>query len=352
MSRRSISMARRPVRSPMRTVARSLRRAVGTGSRSGIARSCVVVWLAVLLVAAGCDGDAATPRHVCGATACPNLAGYQVACNEASHCELSRVEATEDWHADDVWIFVPAGSFAMGSPDGPDVTPAEQPVRTVTIAAGYLIQKYPLTVRTHEACERAGVCGEPRIDFVLWPRHELNRSDDGRGDHPQNGMDWFMARELCVWLDGRLPTEAEWELAAKGPDVHRRYPWGDAPEPDCDAGLAVFNRLDNHRDGTGCGTNETFPVRSQFAGASPVGALHMVGNVDEMVLDCWHPSFDGGPTDGSAWTDRCFGEPFSIVVRGGSMESPPRHVRTTWRRSYAPGRGSTGVGARCVREVP
>jgi len=321
------------------------------GPGAGLRRLHVAVWLAALLSAGGCDSDDASPRDLCGATVCPHLAGYHVECNGANHCELARVEETEDWHADDAWIYVPAGSFPMGSPDGPDVTPAEQPVRTVTIAEGYLIQKYPLTVRTYEACEAEGVCEPPRIDLRLWPRHEVNRSADGRGDHPQNGMDWLMARAACEWLGGRLPSEAEWELAAKGPDVHRRYPWGNGPEPNCDA-LAVFNVRENHQNGTGCERLETFPVRSQFAGASPIGALHMAGNVDEMTLDCWHTSYEGGPTDGSAWTDRCFGEHFSIVVRGGSFESPARHVRATWRRPYAPVRGMTGVGARCVREVP
>ncbi len=136
-----------------------------------------------------------------------------------------------------------------------------------------------------------------------WQGQGLNRVANGRSTHLQNGLQWQQAVDYCAWREMRLPTEAEWEYAAKGP-VHRKYPWGDGPEPTCANDTAVF---DENGNDAGCDGNGTMAVGSKPAGASWSGALDMSGNVCEWTADCQHADYVGAAPDGSAWTDDCSG---------------------------------------------
>lgn len=307
----------------------------------------LVAALAAASLVLGCEAEGPGEPVICADFVCPRMRGYEATCNTASHCEYRGVRADAPWRLDDVWIHIPAGRFTMGTPEGEPGEPNERPTREVAFADGFFIQRVPVTVRMHEACEFQGVCTEPVFYDGHPPAYDVNRSANGRADHPQNGLDRAQAQQVCAWLGGRLPHEAEWEYAAKG-EVHQRYPWGDAPEPTCD--LAVFNHLGGLIGGGGCGTETTAPAASRPAGASPFGVLDMAGNVSEWVVDCYHPTYFAAPTDGTAWVNYCPGTPVG-VVRGGHFLGLPNGIRTTTRFSMGSGVRITSVGVRCVKDA-
>lgn len=289
-------------------------------------------------------GGAQCEQRACNGVICATLAGYSAACNAATHCEYVRDTPTEAWHMDDIWIQVPAAAFAMGSADG-DAQPEERPQRQVSIAQAYLIAKLEVSVRVHEACAVAGACGFGIVQFdpTGWM---LSTSIGGRSSHPQNGLSWELASEVCAFIGGRLPTEAEWELAANGPGEHRLYPWGNSPAPVC-ATHAIFAFR-----GAGCGTGGTSMIgpAQRLAGSSPVGALDMVGNLGEWVGDCWHDDFSGAPSDGSAWTTACSLE--TRVIRGSNYYYPAESMRTAARSYGEASTMSALYGVRCARDLP
>jgi len=261
-----------------------------------------------------------------------------VGCNGRDHCEYT---LADDPLAAEIWV--PPGTFPMGSTEGQSPHRGEDPVHDVTFAEGFWIGKYEVTVAQYGACAE---CTEPSVDG--WPGQGLNTADD-RPTHPQNGLQWQQAVDYCTWRGMRLPTEAEWEYAAKGP-VHRRYPWGDEPEPTCANDTANFDEPNN---AAGCDGNGTMAVGSKPAGASWSGALDMAGNVWEWVEDRWHQSYaDDGtrPDDGSAWTENPTNS--HRVYRGGSYANQPEAMRAAQRNSDPPTHRSSHIGCRCLRPVP
>ena len=188
-------------------------------------------------------------------------------------------------------VYVPAGEFLMGSEDE-DADSDEDPEHTVYLDA-YWIYKHEVTNAQYRQCVDEGECDVPSNV------NQFNNPDFD--DHPVVFVSWYDADAYCQWAGGRLPTEAEWEKAARGTDG-RKFPWGEE-SPTCS--LAQF------RDCSG----ETKPVGSFPAGASPYGALDMAGNVWEWVGD-W---YDGGyysqsPSENPQGPDS--GE--YRVIRGGS----------------------------------
>jgi formylglycine-generating enzyme required for sulfatase activity len=291
-----------------------------------------------------CLAGKCVPGTACGGVVCPVLHGYSVSCNTQAHCEYANA-VTTGWTQWDVWIYVPPGSFAMGSPS----TEAghlsnEAPVHNVTFANGYLIGKFEVTVSEYEACESMspGTCTPPSVADGPGA-NGLNTSANGRSNHPQNGLTWDQASAFCNWQYGRLPSEAEWEYAASGP-VHRKYPWGDGPEPTCANNTANFDEA-----GKGCGTGGSIPEGTKTAGVSWSGALDMAGNEGEWCADGWHDTYSGAPTDGSAWVSPAG---TNRVIRGGSWYGAPVALRSSSRGSVAPGDRNSTRGGRCVRDLP
>ena len=285
-----------------------------------------------------CDGEI---DEACGCGDvhdCPDHPdGWPLLCNDQGTCEYT---PADDPLRAEVWI--PPGTFPMGAPVGEDGRQdSERPIHDVTFGRGYLIGKYPVTVAVHEACEAAGVCAEPTVADDPAGDWGLSRSPE-RSDHPQNGLRRFSAADVCAWLDGRLPTEAEWEYAATG-SSHRVYPWGDGPA-DCDH--AAFDA----GGGPGCGGGGTWPVDSLAAGASATGLMHMAGNVEEWVEDCWHASYAGAPADGSPWLTDCEGDGnLSAITRGGSFRTAGTGIRVAARALRNFHARVAYYGARCVR---
>ncbi|MDY0063201.1 MAG: formylglycine-generating enzyme family protein [Myxococcota bacterium] len=284
--------------------------------------------------------------------------GWAAACNARRACEYrpplgleaqTGVDVDADLAELRAEIFIPAGSFWMGQP-GREVEVGddnEAPQHRVTFGQGFFVAKYEIAVAWYDACQTGEVCSAPSVihwDSDVNPQG-LNTTANGRGLHPQNGINWFQAGEYCAWIGGRLPAEAEWEYAAVGP-VHRLFPWGEQP-PGCDRAVGDLT------GGKGCGSGGTRPVLrpARARGASHFGALDMVGNLAEWVLDGYHASYDGAPADGSAWAPADPGDN-KRVLRGASWWDPAAELRSAQRTFGFTTGWHAGVGARCVRPLP
>lgn len=197
------------------------------------------------------------------------------------------------------------GSFAMGSNE--DVS--EKPVRQVTVKP-FAMAKYPVSVREWNACAAAKVCG-----FTA----------SGKDDAPVGNVSWSDAKQYVAWLAEttrkpyRLPSEAEWEYAARG-GTQTRYWWGDQFQPgmvNC-KNCSDIPAIDQ-------------PVKVGNFKPNPFGLFDMGGGVDQWVEDCWHKNYLGAPADGSAWVEN--GCP-AHVIRSGSWRKDSNYARTANRGSY------------------
>jgi formylglycine-generating enzyme required for sulfatase activity len=225
-------------------------------------------------------------------------------------------------------VLVPAGEFTMGAADDdPEAGPNEKPEHRVFVDA-FWIDQTETTNGQFRKCVQAGICRPPEeCDFGL-PTY----ADGKKTDHPVVCVTWYDAVEYCAWAGGRLPTEAEWEKAARGMGG-RRYPWGDGI--DCERG--------NFR---GCPQfMETAPVGSFPAGISPYGALDMSGNVWEWVGDWMGWDYYGispylNPTGPERGDMR--------IVRGGSWRYEFPYMRVATRHCAPPEHQADALGFRCI----
>lgn len=220
-------------------------------------------------------------------------------------------------------VFVPAGEFEMGTALSDLRSDADEgPLHTIYLDE-YWIDRTEVTNAMYNLCIAAGDCTEPaQSQYYLQSEY---------ADHPIIGVSWDQARIYCGWAGRRLPSEAEWEKAARGTDG-RLYPWGDSsPAGD----LANFNQL----------VNLTTPVGTYPKGASPYGALDMAGNAWEWTLDGYDPGFYSispaqNPLSESPVNRR--------VLRGGNWDSNAEGIRSANRFWAYPGRNDTD-GFRCAQ---
>ena len=224
-------------------------------------------------------------------------------------------------------VRVPAGPFLRGTPAGVGLED-ERPRRTIYLSA-FDIDRLEVTVEQYAKCVAAGRCAPPRCSTA-------SQRPETRPKHPVVCMPWKEARNYCLWAAKRLPTEAEWEKAARGTKA-QRYPWGNA-KPSC--------QLANY---SGCRTpNSTLPVGSHPKGASPYGALDMAGNVWEWVNDWHHADY------WSICPSRNPQGPFlgrKKVVRGGAFSYGADELNTHGRTFDLPTKAYNHVGIRCARDV-
>jgi formylglycine-generating enzyme required for sulfatase activity len=233
---------------------------------------------------------------------------------------------------------IPAGAFTMGSASGPA---DERPEHRVELAA-YSIERTPVTNR--QFAEFLNAIGSLTVnrrrlydpddnDARIHRKGNVWVADPGAEQYPSVEPSWYGAQEYCRWAGRRLPTEAEWEKAARGADG-RRYPWGnEAP-----------NRMRAHFGG---GWQEFVPAGSLPAGASPYGVLDMAGNGWEWVSSAYRP-YPYSPTDGRENADA----DVERVTRGGGQDSSATQITTTYRGqglSREPGGGHHNIGFRCAR---
>lgn len=217
-------------------------------------------------------------------------------------------------------VLVPAGEFTMGSNDGSD---DEKPVHQVYLDAYYL-DKYEVTVGQYaKFLEATGFNGPPMWTTMDQPSHRKR---------PIVNVDWSDASNYCEWAGKRLPTEAEWEKAARGTDG-RLYPWGNDPPTPLHAN---YGKTGSHN------YDALLPVGTLEAGKSPYGVYDMAGNVWEWVSDWYDSDYyknspqqnpEGLPTGGFK------------VIRGGAWNTSARNLRSsdrywdppTFRSLYFPG---------------
>ncbi len=222
-------------------------------------------------------------------------------------------------------VLVPAGPFTMGSNEVPD----EQPIHEVDLEAFYLDRFEVTTARYAKFLEATGAKA---------PRHwnEVNLARDGQ--RPVVGVSWALAERYCRWAGKRLPTEAEWEKAARGTDA-RRYPW-DNEEPTGERGN--FGKL----HWTGYETLD--PVGSHPRGRSPYGADDLAGNAWEWVADWYDSTYYAkspaqNPTGPAEGVER--------VVRGGGWNYEGLLARSADRNRDAPDTEINTFGFRCAKDA-
>ena len=205
-------------------------------------------------------------------------------------------------------ICISAGSFLMGSNGAdPYSFPDELPEHPVYLP-GYWIGKHEVTRGEYRAFLAA--TGRAAPDYWDADQDWSYPTDDGNGftqtdDHPVVGVSWYDAEAYCAWAGGRLPTEAEWEKAARWDGHPRVYPWGDVWDQE-----KCNNLYDTNPAGGGYTRYQTSPVGSYPSGASPYGCQDMAGNVWEWVGD-WYKSYPGS-TNPFDYTNSY------RVLRGGS----------------------------------
>jgi formylglycine-generating enzyme required for sulfatase activity len=276
----------------------------------------------------GCGNGVVDPGEACDGAAAATCEALGLP-SGTPVCTGCRIDAS-GCGAPPGMVLVPAGAFTMGS----EIWTNEQPVRSVTLDA-FWIDETEVTVAEYAACVSSGACDLPPEVA------SYNYGVAGREEHPINGVDWYDADVYCRWVDGglrRLPTEAEWEKAARGTGASS-FPWGNT-EADCaraimadDAGVA------------GCGAGTTALVGTKSFGASPYGALDMAGNVQEWVGD-WYGPYDEGATHDP--TGPAVGR--HRVLRGGDWDDvDPNELRAASRNLEDPADHNDTVGFRCVR---
>ncbi|MGI6682080.1 MAG: SUMF1/EgtB/PvdO family nonheme iron enzyme [Myxococcota bacterium] len=232
------------------------------------------------------------------------------------------------------WVRIPGGSFNMGSNDG-DSYDNEKPVHRVTVRT-FEMTKTQVTVEQYKACVDAGACTAPDTGG------SCNWGQSDRGKHPINCVDWHQAQAYAKWAGGRLPSEAEWEYAARSGGRDWKYPWGNE-NATCERAVM------DDGSGNGCGRgNTTWPVCSKPKGNTTHGLCDMAGNVWEWVQDWYHDSYKGAPTDGSAW-EKPTGS--FRVGRGGSWYDSASYVRAANRDFGDPRRRSDCLGFRLAKSV-
>jgi formylglycine-generating enzyme required for sulfatase activity len=217
--------------------------------------------------------------------------------------------------------YVPAGSFIMGNADG---WAAQKPAHEVTLPA-FWVDETEITNRMYALCVEAGACTPPS-ELSSYTR-ELYYQDPATADFPVLHIAWQDADRYCAWAERTLPTEAQWEKAARGTDG-RLYPWGDHPP--------TKDLLNNFEVSS---LEDTVKVGSYPQGASPYGALDMVGNVWEWTADWFNPYPGGDPAASEG-----YGQVYR-VMRGGSFvdaaDSTTRYANTPELRMH-------DIGFRCV----
>jgi formylglycine-generating enzyme required for sulfatase activity len=218
-------------------------------------------------------------------------------------------------------VYVPEGEFIMGSDDGYD---DEMPVHQVFLDA-FWIDRTEVTNAMYAKCVQAGSCKNP-ASSVRSSKYD---------QHPVQFVEWNDAQSYCSWAEVRLPTEAEWEKAARGTDG-RTYSWGN--DKDSTKYYLVYY-----------GNYETKPVGSFPSGASPYGALDMAGGVLEWVND-WYSGtyYQTSPSSNPLGPDT--GQ--ARVLRGGTWNFSGYNVRSALRFRYNPSYTYSSLGFRCARPLP
>ncbi len=220
------------------------------------------------------------------------------------------------------WVKIPGGSFLMGSL----LWRNTQPIHQVTVDS-FRMAKTFVTNKQYQACVDAGICAATCVDSAKL------RGDD----QPAVGVAWNEADLFSEWVGGRLPTEAEWEYAARSAGTGK-YPWGHK--------AATCERAVLDEGGRGCGRDATWPVCAKPKGNTRQGLCDMAGNAWEWTQDWYQSAYDDAPSDARAW-----GTPLSKtrVLRGGAWDFDAVGVASPFRTADEPDVCNSDIGFRPAR---
>ena len=258
------------------------------------------------------------------------LLGGLAACSSASF-QGDRRLAPQELRGRDSMVQVPGGTFQMGSPHG---DPDEYPPHEVDVPS-FWMDRTEVRWSDYAACVRAGACSALPAERMEMPEEQST--------HPVAGLNWFAARKYCAWLGKRLPSELEWEYAARAPKFGQ-FPW-----------QGPFQVAFANGRGTADGYEKSAPVGSFPAGQSGFALLDMAGNVAEWTADAYRHDLyaarqraAGGmppePSDGANYAMR------KKVIRGGSWADSPHGLRAADRSALDPRLGKSSVGFRCAAD--
>jgi formylglycine-generating enzyme required for sulfatase activity/serine/threonine protein kinase len=248
-----------------------------------------------------------------------------------AHTDGSGKDATENENSEDA------------DESTPDCGADEFPGRVVFVDA-YRIDRTEVTVSDYEACVDVNKCTASGLNGYVLKNGRFGLSDkcnwrhDERPLHPLNCVSHAQAQKFCRWMDKRLPTEAEWERAARGND-RRTFPWGNT-RPSCDYTIMA----------NGCGAGNTWPIASKPRDESPFGVRDMAGSVREWVADWYDADYY---QQGAARSPT--GPPMGMMrsARGGSWGNHVgRFMRVSEREGMSAATRSVHLGFRCARSEP
>lgn len=220
------------------------------------------------------------------------------------------------------WVAIPGGSFTMGRTNLPDGSTAATPVHQAAVK-DFELGRAPVTVKEYGDCVASGKCTRPGTGS------KCNWGVANNANHPVNCVTWEQASQYAVFAGARLPTEAEWEYAARNGGDYNLYPWGGTAPT---SSLAVMEAAG------------TEPVCSRPAGNTRQGVCDMAGNVFQWVQDVFAVSYAGAPADGSAYNGPGNGR----VIRGSPFNELPGNPDNN-NYTRGPGFNSERVGFRLAR---
>lgn len=294
-----------------------------------------------------------------------------IASSSARAAPAASASATPEGGCPEGMAYIPGGDFFMGS-DERDAFDFEKPAHKVKLDP-YCLDVHEVTVAAYKACSDTGTCKRAAKDNE-WPGIKAAQRDiydplcnirdpEARAQHPINCVDWEQARAFCAAQGKRLPTEAEWELGARGPDG-RVYPWGDElpsalhlnacgtecvawmkEHPDPDVPPRAMYQGDD-------GFPNTAPVGSFPKGRSRYGIHDVVGNVWEWVADSY-AEYDKGSASAVVTNPKGPAEGDARVLRGGAWNGAEASwVRPSFRFKAAPTARGYAFGFRCATSAP
>ena len=319
-----------------------------------------------------CIAEVPCPGFGCGTGTCDSTGGSFCTCDPGSAVALQGscvAVATKNPFITVLDSGAIPATFWMGDPNFTQSVPCH----AVTLSQAYTMQKFEVTRQEYSACVAAGGC--QAVSGCEDAAFELDLSV--RPDHPVSCVTHAQAEQYCEWIGARLPNEAEWEYAGHQPSadcpVGNEFAWGPSNPA---ANQANWEGTDNpfHPMGGALEVNggPSTPVgffdgsvRTQtVAGwlngpisyatvdnASPLGMLDMNGNIQEWVSDCWHPTYDQAPVDGTAWAETNCSD---FVMRGGhyALEVGNDGALTVMFRAHAQAdRNSPRTGFRCAADL-
>ena len=239
-------------------------------------------------------------------------------------------------------VLIPGGTFMMGDMSG-DGFEGEQPVHEITVPT-FRMGKYEVTFAQWDACVADGECNDNSPDDEGW----------GRGNLPVIHISWHDVQLFIDWLNSktsggyRLPSEAEWEYAARAGSA-TKYHFGDDESQLCRYANHADTSTDNDWWNEACidGVSEGTAEVGRYQ-PNEFGLYDMHGNVHEWVEDRWHVNYEGAPSDGSVWEGGCCD---TRVIRGGAWSSGPEPLRSAFRYWLHPSAFGHILGFRLAQDL-